>query len=127
MGENVLRRFYNNVLAIIREISVEPAYLGMALSWGLYGIVSSELYISKVREKEDHCAKHESPFVKQSLGQSHMNEIFNFCPRYARSTWPSVMRSAIIFRDWTALSTIINVSKRALLFFPKSPGGTAFS
>ena len=49
MGEHVMRRFFNNVLAIIREISVEPAYLGMALSWGLYGIVSSELYIDKVR------------------------------------------------------------------------------
>ena len=49
MGEHVVRRFYNNVLAIIREISVEPAYLGMALSWGLYGIVTSELYIQKVR------------------------------------------------------------------------------
>ena len=49
MGEHVVRRFFNNVLAIIREISVEPAYLGMALSWGLYGIVSSELYIDKVR------------------------------------------------------------------------------
>ena len=49
MGEHIVRRFFNNVLAIIREISVEPAYLGMALSWGLYGIVSSELYIDKVR------------------------------------------------------------------------------
>ena len=52
---NVLRKFSNNVLAIIREISVEPAYLGFALSWGLYAIVSSELYISKVRERRDLC------------------------------------------------------------------------
>ena len=58
MGENVLRRFCNNILAVIREISVEPAYLGMALSWGLYGIVSSELYIQKVRERKDHCGVH---------------------------------------------------------------------
>ena len=46
---NGLRRFFNNVLAIIREISVEPAYFGFALSWGLFAIVSSELYIEKVR------------------------------------------------------------------------------
>ena len=49
MEENILQRFSRNVHAIIREISVEPAYLGFALSWGLYAIVSSELYISKVR------------------------------------------------------------------------------
>ena len=60
MGENVLRRFCNNILAVIREISVEPAYLGMALSWGLYGIVSSELYIQKVRERKHHCVVHKS-------------------------------------------------------------------
>ena len=50
MEENILQRFSRNVHAIIREISVEPAYLGFALSWGLYAIVSSELYISKVRK-----------------------------------------------------------------------------
>ena len=49
MGEHFVRRYYNNFLAIIREISVEPAYLGVALSWGLFRIVSSELYIQKVR------------------------------------------------------------------------------
>ena len=53
MEVNVLRRFSNSVQAVIREISVEPAYLGFALSWGLYAIVSSELYISKVRKRRD--------------------------------------------------------------------------
>ena len=48
MGEHFVRRYYNNFLAIIWEISVEPAYLGVALSWGLFRIVSSELYIQKV-------------------------------------------------------------------------------
>ena len=60
MGEHVVRRFFTNVIAIIREISVEPAYLGMALSWGLYGIVSSELYIQKVRAGEDQCVNRNS-------------------------------------------------------------------
>ena len=53
MGEHsltLLRRLSNIVLGIIREISVEPCYLGYALSYGLYGIIASELYISKVRE-----------------------------------------------------------------------------
>ena len=48
MGETLLRRYFNNVLSVIRAISVEPAYFGFALSWGLISIVSSELYISKV-------------------------------------------------------------------------------
>ena len=53
MGEHsptVLKRLSNIVLGIIREISVEPCYLGYALSYGLYSIIASELYISKVRE-----------------------------------------------------------------------------
>ena len=49
MGKSVLHRYFNNVVAVIRIISVEPVYLGFALSWGLYSIVSNELYISKVR------------------------------------------------------------------------------
>ena len=49
MGEDVLHRYLNNVVTVFRIISVEPAYLGFALSWGLYCIVSNELYISKVR------------------------------------------------------------------------------
>ena len=66
MEENVLRRFYNNVLAIIREISVEPAYLGFSLSWGLCAIVSSELYISKVRTMEHHFVEHALKFVLEA-------------------------------------------------------------
>lgn len=33
---------------MVRSITVEPAYLAFAISQGLYVIVASELYISKV-------------------------------------------------------------------------------
>ena len=105
MGENIMRRYYNNVIAVIREISVEPAYLGMALSWGLYGIVSSELYISKVRKRSDgtvSCCNAVSEKIAPQ-GLTHY-KYENFTSRYARSTWPSGMRYAIIFRDLEALS-----------------------
>lgn len=48
MGKETLTRLFNHVLGIVREISVEPCYLGYALSYGLYSIIVSEIYISKV-------------------------------------------------------------------------------
>ena len=48
MGKETLARLFNHALAIIRQISVEPCYLGYALSYGLYSIIVNEIYISKV-------------------------------------------------------------------------------
>ena len=48
MGKETLNRLFSHALGIIRQISVEPCYLGYALSYGLYSIIVSEIYISKV-------------------------------------------------------------------------------
>ena len=48
MGETLLRRYLDNFLSVVRAVSVEPAFLGFALSYGLVSIVSTELYIAKV-------------------------------------------------------------------------------
>ncbi len=47
-GENFSMVRWSHLWKPIKAISVEPAYFMFALSQGLYLIVSSELYISKV-------------------------------------------------------------------------------
>ena len=52
MGRETLTRLFNQALGILRQVSVEPCYLGYALSYGLYSIIVSEIYIEKVRQDE---------------------------------------------------------------------------
>ena len=59
MGKETVTRLFNQALGILRQISVEPCYLGYALSYGLYSIIVSEIYIEKVGE-EDHKAVRKS-------------------------------------------------------------------
>ena len=50
MGKETLTRLLANFLGFISQISVEPCYLGYAISWGLSGIIVNEMYISKVQK-----------------------------------------------------------------------------
>ena len=52
MGKETVTRLFNQALGILRQISVEPCYLGYALSYGLYSIIVSEIYIEKVGEED---------------------------------------------------------------------------
>ncbi len=65
---------------VVRHISLEPAYFGFALSYGLYGIVAAELYITKVcnvnfdfgKEICDNIQKHKD---EQALVQKHVSTL----------------------------------------------------
>ena len=41
-------KIWKNIKDFFKNITVEPVYLFFSMSFGLYGIVSSELYIQKV-------------------------------------------------------------------------------
>ena len=47
MGKETVTRLFNQALGILRQISVEPCYLWYALSYGLYSIIVSEIYLKK--------------------------------------------------------------------------------
>ena len=47
MGKETVTRLFNQALGMLRQISVEPCYLGYALSYGLYSIIVSEIYLKK--------------------------------------------------------------------------------
>ena len=48
MAKDTVARLFQQALSIVKQISVEPCYLGYALSYGLYSIIVNEIYISKV-------------------------------------------------------------------------------
>lgn len=43
---------WSRLTGMLRAVSVEPAYLVFAISQGLYIIVASELYITKVKRPD---------------------------------------------------------------------------